>query len=79
METSHTNPIGTDDGPGLDLGPNPGIVNARGMREGIGEGLVVLGRTIKRGTGIQGTQTSHIGVEPTGSMVRAGMEEGVEV
>jgi len=79
METNHTSPVGTDDGPGLDLGPNPGIGNARGIREGTGEGLVV-GRTTEKGIGIRGigTRTGRIGVEPTGRVVRAGMEEGVE-
>jgi len=79
METNHTRLVGTDDGPGLDLGPNPGIGNARGIREGIGEEPVV-GRTIERGIGIpgRGTRTGLIGVEPTGRVVRTGMEEGVE-
>lgn len=74
-KTNRTSPVGTDDGRGLDPGPNPGTGNARGIKEGIGEELVV-GKTIERGNGIQGTPTGHIGVEPTGRVVRAGMEEG---
>jgi len=76
MKTNRMNPVGTDGGPDLDPGPNPGTENARGIKEGIGEEPVV-GKTIERGNGIQGTQTGHIGVEPTGRAVRAGMEEGV--
>ena len=74
MRTNHRSLVGTDDGPGPDLGPNPGIGNARGIKEGIGEDLVV-GKMIERENGIQGTLTGHIGVEPTGKVVRAGMEE----
>lgn len=74
-KTNRTSPVGTDDGPGLDLGPNLGTGSARGIKEGIGEELVV-GKTIERGNGIQGTPTGHIEVELTGRVVRAGMEEG---
>lgn len=75
MKKNHTRPVGIDDGPGLYLGPDPGIGSAREIKEGIGEEPVV-GKTIERRNGIQGILTGHIGVEPTGRAVRAGMEEG---
>jgi len=74
MKTNRRSPVGTDGGPGPDLGPNLGIGNARGIKEGTGEGLAV-GKMIERGNGIQGTLTGRIGVELTGKVVRAGMEE----
>lgn len=77
MKTNHMRPVGTDDGPGLDLGPDPEIGNARGIREDIG-GELVVGKMIERGSGIRGTLTGHIGVEPIGTVVRAEMEGGAE-
>ena len=78
MKTNRMSPVVTDDDPGLDPGPSPGIGTARGIREGIGEELVVE-KTIERGNGIQGTLIGHIGVDPTGRVVRAGTEEGAWV
>ena len=75
MKKSRTSPVGTDDGPGRDLNLDPGIGNARGIREDIGEEPVVE-KAIERGIGIRerGTRTGRTEVEPTGRAARVGME-----
>jgi hypothetical protein len=77
---NHTTLVGLGDGPGLNLGPDLGIGNARGIKEGTGEDLEV-GRTIVGEVGTPGkeTQTGHTGVEFTGRVVCVRMQEGVGV
>ena len=76
---NHTSPVGTGDGPGPDLGLDPGIGNARGIKEDIEEELVV-GKMIEIGIGMRGrgTRTDRIEAGPTERVVRAGTEEGPE-
>ena len=76
---NHTSPVGTGGGPGPDLGLDPGTGNVRGIKEDIGEELVV-GKTIEIGIGMRGRgiRTGRIEAGPTERAVRAGTEEGPE-